>query len=643
MSSQISARAAFGVFLALCSGKVFREAEPFALAYNNLLAVVAQDTICLTFGAALAIDVGLSRNLDGKVFGVILVAVNICVVTLAVGLAARRSRLELKEKRKRAMYTAKKVEWAIEFSAEKFDTTLDAVVDNAVPRSSVLVFWYGTRAEAATALRSGLHAVVLRELDYGRSSGIPFTFNRPLRTDDTDSLYFASFEAVLACSIPRYLLFEVPSAAPGSSISVLPGRALQALISLMEGGVDDLAPWIKGGVILPPRAIVRAYLLSEQSEMSGLGEGTFAVPEPLKDTFRDRALSTRRARSSTTGLQAMMGSLGDSPGRSTVNVERPESCLSFTNAMAEIRARCDASGLAVVYHYTMPFLAPTIAETGFRMSTQGQGDGGVYFSVQGPATYGLGSLGYEDNIIVDCFGASRLEEYRSKGKLDLVIVYGADTSVLTLAPGGRDNARMVSKGTFEALTLPNVDGNYFLRPDRIMGMFLLDKVPPGLAAAELKLEGERRNDKGTKAMLEREKHDAELREARVGALGQRPAMPIEGLEVAVGETSPPKKKKRAFSIVGSSGPAQSGDIELGSVYPSSRPHDEIKTVEQAGLTELQPDGQDMGVEVDQERAEQKRLSLEFYRMPHAVMGQLQQERRRTSAEVYRLSTHITDL
>ena len=54
MSSQISARAAFGVFLALCSGKVFREAEPFALAYNNLLAVMAQDTICLTFGAVCA-------------------------------------------------------------------------------------------------------------------------------------------------------------------------------------------------------------------------------------------------------------------------------------------------------------------------------------------------------------------------------------------------------------------------------------------------------------------------------------------------------------------------------------------------------------------------------------------------------------
>ena len=170
-----------------------------------------------------------------------------------------------------------------------------------------------------------------------------------------------------------------------------------------------------------------------------------------------------------------------------------------------------------------------------------------------------GSPGYEANIIVDCFGESRLEEYHGKGKLELVFVYGADPSVLTIAPGGRDNARMVSKATFMALALPDADGNYFLRPDRIMGMFLLDTVPPGLAAAELELEGERRNDKSTKAVLERGKLDAELREARVGALVQRQATGTrEGskLEVVV-QTSPglsigsdEKKKKARVLILG---------------------------------------------------------------------------------------------
>ena len=52
--------------------------------------------------------------------------------------------------------------------------------------------------------------------------------------------------------------------------------------------------------------------------------------------------------------------------------------------MADIRARYDANGWVAVYHYTAPFLGPLIAETGFRMSTQGQGDGGVYFPPAGP-------------------------------------------------------------------------------------------------------------------------------------------------------------------------------------------------------------------------------------------------------------------
>ena len=456
VSSSTSARAAFGVFLAMCSGKIYGEVEPFALGYNNMLAVVAQDTICLTFGAALAIDVGLSSDLDDTVFGIVLIAVNMGVVALAVALAARRSRLELKAKKKKAKYTANKVEWAVDFSAEKFDTTIDAVVRNALPRSSALVFWYGTKADVERAIRSGLQAVVLSELDYGFSSGILFTSNRPLRTDGTDCLFFQAFEAVLACSIPRHLLFELPSTTSGSSVCVLPGKALQALISLTEDGVDDLSPRIKGGVTLPPSSIVRAYFLSEPSKVSGLGEDATA-PALLEDAFRDRALSTR-ARSSTTGLKAMMGIPG-SRGR-TVNVERPESCLAFVRSMADIRARCDANGWVVVYHYTAPFLGSLIAETGFRMSTQGQGDGGVYFSMQGPAAYGLGSPRYEANIIVNCFGESRLEEYHGKGKLELVFIYDADPAVLSSAPGGRDNARMVSKATFMALALPDADGNY---------------------------------------------------------------------------------------------------------------------------------------------------------------------------------------
>ena len=58
--------------------------------------------------------------------------------------------------------------------------------------------------------------------------------------------------------------------------------------------------------------------------------------------------------------------------------------------MALVRKTCKARGWEPLYHYTRPLLGPLIRGGGFRMSTQGQGDGGVYFSTLGPASYGLG-------------------------------------------------------------------------------------------------------------------------------------------------------------------------------------------------------------------------------------------------------------
>ena len=88
------------------------------------------------------------------------------------------------------------------------------------------------------------------------------------------------------------------------------------------------------------------------------------------------------------------------------------------------------------------------------------------------------SPSYEANIIIDCFGEGRLNEYARKHKLDLCIVYGVDPGALIQAPGGRDNARVVSKAMFAAASLPDEAGSYFLRPDRIMGMFVLDPSEP---------------------------------------------------------------------------------------------------------------------------------------------------------------------
>jgi hypothetical protein len=146
-----------------------------------------------------------------------------------------------------------------------------------------------------------------------------------------------------------------------------------------------------------------------------------------------------------------------------------------------------------------------------------QGDGGVYFSTNGPASYGLGSPHYEKNIIVDCFGPGRLNEYLGKHKLDVCFVYGAEPEVLSPAPGGRDNAVMVTKATFESLALPSSAGEFFLRPDRILGACLIDpQAPPGgRAPAKFALDREAERDCATKSFLADLRRHVETRERAV--------------------------------------------------------------------------------------------------------------------------------
>ncbi len=87
--------------------------------------------------------------------------------------------------------------------------------------------------------------------------------------------------------------------------------------------------------------------------------------------------------------------------------------------------------------------------------------------------------------------------------LDLVIVYGAEPSALMQAPGGRANAKMVGRASFGALSLPDASGNYFLRPDRILALFVLDGAAPpaGRELCAARLEAEVARDLDTKAWL----------------------------------------------------------------------------------------------------------------------------------------------
>jgi len=75
-------RAALGIFFSLCSLGFYGEVAPFLNPFTNILAYVAQYANLLTYGAALAIEVGLDKGMDSFSFGCILVAINVVVVGL---------------------------------------------------------------------------------------------------------------------------------------------------------------------------------------------------------------------------------------------------------------------------------------------------------------------------------------------------------------------------------------------------------------------------------------------------------------------------------------------------------------------------------------------------------------------------------
>ena len=163
----------------------------------------------------------------------------------------------------------------------------------------------------------------------------------------------------------------------------------------------------------------------------------------------------------------------------TQHVAAPKSVAEYLAYLRVVRGAIEDAGLVPLFHFTQRPLAGLICSSGLRMSKQGQGDGGVYFSTFSPASYGLGQPDYEKNLIIDCFGKERLEEYRGKHKLDLVLIYGMHPSIIQQAPGGRHNAKVVGKATFENITLPspvagNGDAFYFLRADRIFGALEVD-------------------------------------------------------------------------------------------------------------------------------------------------------------------------
>jgi hypothetical protein len=297
------------------------------------------------------------------------------------------------------------VQRATHFDAAQFKTTFENFVLNQVSSSACLLFWYGSLAQASKALESGLVSTVQFTsrkawVDPKSEPGLVLTCHQPHEVDDDDMALFPVREAVLAVMVPKALLATLPDSelhggrsGRDSALRKFPGKVLLALRGAYFGDLGDPEPWVHGLVHLPPHRIARAYRLVENIETPAAVSGAqdnFAVTLESTKPFVDPNFEKVR-KVFVSGISTRKD-----------QIVEPRTCREFLNHMRDIRKMCAQQGWAMLYHYTQPFLGPMIATTGFRMSTQGQGDGGIYFSTLGPAAYDWGSSAYEENIITDC-------------------------------------------------------------------------------------------------------------------------------------------------------------------------------------------------------------------------------------------------
>ena len=131
------------------------------------------------------------------------------------------------------------IEWAVEFSSNKFQTTLEKVQKDHLPPTHALVFWYCSLLEAEAAILSGIPALLLEV------PGVVVTLHRPHELDKLDLATFTNREAVLACAVPWHLLKPLEprdsvekeyqivarssSSSPSSALCVLSADMLMAL------------------------------------------------------------------------------------------------------------------------------------------------------------------------------------------------------------------------------------------------------------------------------------------------------------------------------------------------------------------------------------------------------------------------------
>ena len=241
----------------------YREFEPFRKKLTNVLAYIAQYTLLITIGVALAIEANLTGSRHQFRFGIALVLTNLVVLTFALCIGVSRYVVKKSKDRHRINSKAQTIENAVSYQTDEWKTTFDKLNRNYIPGLHCLVFWYTSFDSAKSALKSGIPALesIPGIVD---TPGIVFTLNNPSDIDPDDETVFPKREVLMACSVRRCLLSRMKGEMSDSNLRVLSGDVLRALRGENFENLTDYEPWLKGEVFLPPQQIVRAYQLVDQ-------------------------------------------------------------------------------------------------------------------------------------------------------------------------------------------------------------------------------------------------------------------------------------------------------------------------------------------------------------------------------------------
>lgn len=277
----------------------------------------------------------------------------------------------------------------------------------------MLVFYYTISPEF------NLSTGILARKDF---CGVPLTLRHPHETTENDRDVFSDATthdtdktsvpdtgafpgfAVIALSLPPSLLSPLLGYEDDNKLCVLAIDTIDAMRPHTFENIVNVKPWLAGYSLLSPACFVRCFRLMDETHEVTLSphvhitDSEGASHQAVESDQPSRALSDETSTLSKmssfkkgVSFKRMWSSAESVPqkpmrAQSNIHIMPVEEISTFLSGMRDVRLKAKSFSVAPLYHYTSMAVAPMIMNGGLRMSTQGQGDGGVYFSTKGPCT-----------------------------------------------------------------------------------------------------------------------------------------------------------------------------------------------------------------------------------------------------------------